>query len=199
MRLRNALTALLYGFSLSSNSMAEIVHNLDIPDGELTAALELLARQTHVEFIYSADDTKGVKTRGVHGDLSAEAAIEKLLEGTHLVIRVHPSGTILITRDQDSLSGSDSSSKASGNRAPPSGPPDLNEIVVIGTRRAEPLSQVVGAGCTYQSRTGGSDPRAASERALVQLFDHERRYREFDVLRPIEGVEFQRYASVDRW
>lgn len=143
MRLRNAIAALVYGVSLSVNSMAEALYSLDIPAGELTSALNLLARQTHVEFIYSPDELEGVETRGVHGDVSAETALEKLLEGTDLVIKVHPGGAILITRGQARFSTS-KTSQTPDNRAASDGPPEVTEVVVIGARRPEPSSQVAG-------------------------------------------------------
>jgi hypothetical protein len=103
MRLRYTLTALLYGLCWYSQSRAEALYSLDIPAGELTTALDILAHQTHAEFIYSADEIKGVKTHGVQGKVSAETAVEKLLEGTQLVVKVHPSGAILISRGPDSF------------------------------------------------------------------------------------------------
>ena len=62
--------------------------------------LDLLARQTHVELIYSPNELKGVETGGVHGDVSAESAVRKLIKGTDLTVRVHPSGAILIARNR---------------------------------------------------------------------------------------------------
>src|SRR6266850_6275018 len=106
MRLRNALTAFLYGASLSSNSVAEAQsqYSLDIPAGELASALDSLARQTHAEFIYSPDELRGAQTRGVHGNVSPETALRKLLEGTHFVVKMHPGGAMLVTRAEESSS-----------------------------------------------------------------------------------------------
>jgi iron complex outermembrane receptor protein len=142
MRLRNALIALLCALSLPFNSVAAAVYTFDIPAGELTASLEVLARQTHIELIYTPNDTEGVKTHGVHGNVSVEAALEKLLEGTHLVMRVHASGAILITRELESPTSSD----AAGNRATSDARTAIDEIVVTGTRFLTPLSQVAGVG-----------------------------------------------------
>lgn len=103
MRLRRTPTALLYGFSWYSQSRAEALYSLDIPAGELTTALDILAHQTHAEFIYSADEIRGVKTHGVHGNVSAETAIERLLEGTQLVVK--PGIPCLRTIGQHELAG----------------------------------------------------------------------------------------------
>jgi iron complex outermembrane receptor protein len=69
---------------------------IDVPAGELTAALELLASQSGVEFVYAMEQIKGLRTRGVHGEFSAETAVMKLLEGTRLVLTTHASGAMLI-------------------------------------------------------------------------------------------------------
>jgi len=52
--------------------------------------------------MYSPNELKGIETRGMHGEVSAETALKKLLEGTAFVVRVHPSGAILITRAEES-------------------------------------------------------------------------------------------------
>src|SRR5215471_9995927 len=141
MRLRDALTALLlvYGVSLSSNSVAQAQYRLDIPAGELASALDSLARQTHAEFIYAPEEIKGVQTRGVHGNLSAETALRQLLEGTRFVVKLHPSGAMLITPAEESLS-TPKTSQASGNREPSS---RLAEVMVLGTRHAEPVARAM--------------------------------------------------------
>ena len=138
MRLRHALTALLYGLCLSSPSLAAAVYSLDIPAGELAHALDILAHKTHAEFIYSADEIAGVTTHGVHGDVSAATAVEMLLEGTPLVLKVHPSGAFLITREHDPVRQT-----IPAANVPLSTPP---EIVIIGTRRGSTqVASVVGS------------------------------------------------------
>jgi iron complex outermembrane recepter protein len=73
--------------------------SINIPAGELVAALELLAKQSRIEFIYDADQLKRTKTRGVSGDLTPKAAVVKLLEGTNLTLTEH-SGAMLIAAPQ---------------------------------------------------------------------------------------------------
>jgi iron complex outermembrane recepter protein len=147
MQLRFTLTALLYGLCWCSESRAEARYSLDIPAGELTNALDILAHQTHAEFIYSADEVRGVKTHGVQGKVSAETAVEKLLEGTQLVVKVHPSGAILISRGPDSFQTSPAVGALPGqvpdSKSPESKASDLREVVIIGTRRGS--SQVGSA------------------------------------------------------
>jgi iron complex outermembrane receptor protein len=77
--------------------------SINIPAGDLTASLELLAKQTGAEFVYDADQLKGITTRGVSGNLTPKAAVLKLLEGTHLTLTEHKSGAILIAAPQGSV------------------------------------------------------------------------------------------------
>jgi iron complex outermembrane recepter protein len=48
---------------------------IDIPADDLAASLELLARQSGIEFIYDADQLKGIKAPGVSGNLTPLAAV----------------------------------------------------------------------------------------------------------------------------
>jgi len=73
--------------------------SFNIPADDLVAALELLAQQSGIEFIYDADRLKGIKTHGVSGDLSPKAAVVKLLEGTSLTLTEH-NGAMLIAAPQ---------------------------------------------------------------------------------------------------
>src|SRR5882757_5310080 len=82
--------------STSICALADSPRRVDIPAGDLTAALDLLARQSGVEFVYSAEQLEGLRTQGVHGELTAEKAVAKLLAGTQLILTVHPRGAILI-------------------------------------------------------------------------------------------------------
>src|ERR1700722_19884065 len=69
--------------------------SISIPAGDLTTSLELLAKQTGAEFVYDADQLKGITTRGVRGNITPKAAVLKLLEGTNLTLTEHKSGAIL--------------------------------------------------------------------------------------------------------
>src|SRR5271168_3472861 len=93
---------------------------IDIPAGDLVASLELLARQSGIEFIYDSNRLKGIKAHGVSGHLTPKAAVMKLLEGTNLTLTEH-NGALLI--------------------APPPEGTSLDEIVVTGThiRGAAPV------------------------------------------------------------
>src|SRR5688500_3073207 len=75
---------------------------IDVPAGELTVALETLAKQSGVEFVYEVQQLRGLQTKGVHGELTTEKAVAKLLEGTKLRVTMHESGAVLIAEPQAS-------------------------------------------------------------------------------------------------
>jgi iron complex outermembrane receptor protein len=159
MRLRSVIAGVVYGLSLSTQSVAGTPDHLDIPAGDLAQALDLVARQTHVDLIYSAEDLKGVHTRGVHGDLTPESAVSKLLEGTDLTVIIHSSGAILITRSRPSVRPPSSGARAARSTRQAE---SIGEIVVTADRREELLSNA-GVGITA---VGGEELEARSASSL---------------------------------
>jgi outer membrane receptor protein involved in Fe transport len=73
--------------------------SINLPADDLVASLELLAKQSGIEFIYDADQLKGIKTHGVSGNLTPKAAVMELLEGANLTLIEH-NGAILIAAPQ---------------------------------------------------------------------------------------------------
>lgn len=61
--------------ALPAWAVAQQTAQIDIPAGNLVTALDTLARQTGVQFVYSADQLAGLDTRGAHGNLSAQQAL----------------------------------------------------------------------------------------------------------------------------
>src|SRR5690242_5464647 len=53
-----------------------------IPAGDLSVALDQYARQTGRQVLYKVDEVKSARTPGVHGTMSADAALRALLVGT---------------------------------------------------------------------------------------------------------------------
>src|SRR5882762_7494259 len=96
---RDALIAFAATLSLSAHALADAPKKVDVPAGDLTAALETLAKQSGVEFVYSAEQLKGIHTKGVHGEFTPEKAVIKLLEGTKLKLTTHGSGALLISEN----------------------------------------------------------------------------------------------------
>jgi iron complex outermembrane receptor protein len=93
---RLSVILLVCGLSVTAHAMADQKSHVNVPAGDLTAGLELLAKQSGAEFVYSADQLKGLRTHGVAGDLSAKDAVTKLLEGSPLQVRMDATGAMLI-------------------------------------------------------------------------------------------------------
>ncbi|WHZ20552.1 MAG: TonB-dependent receptor [Rhodanobacteraceae bacterium] len=114
--------------------------DIDIPAGNLVTALDTLARQTGVQFVYSADQLAGLTTRGARGKLSAEQALANLLAGTGYTARRDDSGAMVIVKSQ-------AKPAAPATSEPPAqsfeaAPKTLQEVVVTGSRI--PRTQIEG-------------------------------------------------------
>ena len=48
-------------------AQAQTTPRVDVPAGDLAAALDAYARQSGTQLVYRADQLKGVRTRGSHG------------------------------------------------------------------------------------------------------------------------------------
>jgi outer membrane receptor for ferric coprogen and ferric-rhodotorulic acid len=152
MRWGDLLAGLICGLAVSGYTVAGSRDYFDIPAGDLLAALDQMANQSHVEFIYSTDDLQGLHTNGVRGELTAENAIHKLLEGTNLAVNVHSSGAILITRNRrlrQPSAAKEVGAKPPRNTGPSVESRQLEEIVVMGsaeglvaTRIETPLREI---------------------------------------------------------
>jgi iron complex outermembrane receptor protein len=87
--------------ALSGITVAESTRQFDVPAGDLASALELLSKQAGVEFMYSSEQVRGLKTAGVHGALTAAEAVGRLLEGTKLRLKIHETGALWISEGRD--------------------------------------------------------------------------------------------------
>lgn len=97
--LRSVLIALCSA-ALSGHAVAEERKQINVPAGDLIAALKMLSQQSEADVVYRSEQLQGVQTRGVAGELSVEEAVNKLLEGTNLTLRIDSSGAILIALPQ---------------------------------------------------------------------------------------------------
>lgn len=95
---RSALFALACLAPAISFAQNEPASQIDIPSGDLVAALHTLATQSGAQFIYQADQLKGLKTSGVHGTLTGTQALSQLLQGTGYGMRRDASGAVAIVR-----------------------------------------------------------------------------------------------------
>ena len=90
--------AIILGCSLALSALAfaDEAGLVIVPPGDLVTALDALAKQTGAEIVYSTEQLKGQRTRGVEGTLAARDAVEKLIEGTSLKVSTDSSGAMLI-------------------------------------------------------------------------------------------------------
>jgi len=132
-----ARSLLALACALPAWAVAQQTAEIDIPAGNLVTGLDTLARQTGVQFVYSADQLAGLDTHGAHGNLSAQQALTALLAGTGYHARQDGSGAMVIVKDAPA--------PAASTPAPASEPPapkTLQEVVVTGSRI--PRSQIEG-------------------------------------------------------
>src|SRR3546814_7915996 len=71
---------------------------IDIPPGDLVSNLQALTRQAGAEFVYREDLLAGLRTQAVRGTMTAEQALEKLLEGSGFAVKRDPSGALMIIK-----------------------------------------------------------------------------------------------------
>ena len=70
---------------------------VNVPAGDLTRALESLARQCGIDIIYPSDQLSGRTTSGITGTLEPMQAVRQLLDGTSLTLS-EEDGALLITQ-----------------------------------------------------------------------------------------------------
>ncbi|BAV95889.1 TonB-dependent receptor [Lysobacter enzymogenes] len=120
---------------------------VEIPAGDLSAALDALARQSGAQFVYSADQLRGLRTAGVSGTMPAGDALDRLLRGSGFVARRDPSGGMVIVKDaakpKPAAAAAPRAQAATGGASPePSAATDLETIQVTGSRI--PRAQIEG-------------------------------------------------------
>jgi iron complex outermembrane recepter protein len=108
---------------------------IDIPAGDLGAALEYLSTRSGTGLVYRPDQVKGVKTRGVHGALSPEEAVKQLLEGTGLEVSTDSTGAMLIAAPQVIARSSPSNDEGTL----------WDEIIVTATKENMPARTIAGS------------------------------------------------------
>ena len=93
-------SALSLGASIFVLSSGAFAQDFAIPGGDLQAALANYSSQTGVNFVVSSDELRGVQTKGVSGNLSADDALSRLLRGTGFEIRHYSSGKVGLSRGE---------------------------------------------------------------------------------------------------
>jgi iron complex outermembrane recepter protein len=87
-----AATALWLGAMTAGACAAQF----DVPGGDLAKALNTYSAQSGVRLVVLTDQVRGIKTHGVEGDLSADAALSRILNGTGFVSAQDASGGVMI-------------------------------------------------------------------------------------------------------
>lgn len=104
---KTSLMALACSLILTAHA-ADSVRAIDVPAGDLLAAIETVEKQTDVEIVYQPEALRGLKTSGVSGNLTTQDAVRKLLAGTQLRLSTDAStGAMLIVAgpERDSQEG----------------------------------------------------------------------------------------------
>jgi iron complex outermembrane recepter protein len=96
MTFRSTLAAVCCAISMSAHAMADTPKRIDVPAGELVAALDSLAKQSAVDLVYQPEQLKSFRTKGVRGIYEPQDAVRVLLKGTPLELRTDPSGAMVI-------------------------------------------------------------------------------------------------------
>ena len=167
--------------------------NLDIPPGDLAPALESLARQTGLELVFQPSDLVGLKTRGVHGKLTPQDAVARLISGTSLTIRTNSAGAILVSPP---AAGSHTASNAG---APLTGAD--SELSRSGLRLAQ-ADQVAATGTAAAADTsantagGGAAGPAQLEEIVVTA--QKRAERLQDVPVPVTALQASELAATNQ-
>ncbi|WAC62220.1 TonB-dependent receptor [Pseudoxanthomonas sp. SL93] len=97
--LRVLMLSVACSAALAAQAQAQAAPNrIDLPAGELTTALNTLAKQSGTQLVYRADQLKGQRTAGVQGAATTDQALERLLRGSGFTAKRDASGAVLIVR-----------------------------------------------------------------------------------------------------
>jgi iron complex outermembrane recepter protein len=94
--IRSALAALACSLSFTTHAIADAPKRIDVPAGELIAALETLSRQAAVDLVFQPDQLKSFRTEGVRGTYSPQDAIRILLQGKPLQLHTDASSGAMV-------------------------------------------------------------------------------------------------------
>lgn len=144
---RTTVLALACSLSVAAYAQTDTVRPVSIPAGDLVTALDSLARQSGAQFIYQADQLRGLRTPGVSGSLSTGDALKRLLAGSGFTVHHDASGAMVImkgdgTHVPPSSSRPPSASSPARNDADPLSATKLQAVMVTGSRI--PRAQVEG-------------------------------------------------------
>jgi iron complex outermembrane receptor protein len=101
MKLRELLRATASGLALAAFAGAAQAADFNVPAGDLKGALDAYTDQSGVSVIVPSDQVRGARTKGVKGDLTAEAALSRILAGTGFSVFTYSSGAVGLMREED--------------------------------------------------------------------------------------------------
>ena len=105
MKNQSLKTRLMGGIAIAVLASASAyAANFDIPGGDLAPALDAYQAQSGIPIVVAANAVKDIKTRGVKGDLPAEAALTKILKGTGFIATTGLSGVVEIVPEHKKTS-----------------------------------------------------------------------------------------------
>jgi iron complex outermembrane receptor protein len=127
-------------------------HTFQIAAGDMKTALDVFARQSGSQIIYPIDKVQGVRSNGVAGAMSPDAALDALLAGSGLHKKRDATGAVLIMPSgksglnklayQDATPTPFPASTAPERESAPSAAPAVEDIVVMARKRAESIQDV---------------------------------------------------------
>ena len=135
----NGLAALIFGglcILMISGPVLADTRNFDIPAGDLKAALDTYIRQSGTQLIYRVDDVRGKKTRGVHGVLDSEEALNQLLSESGFKVVRDVQGGMVITPVPPAKPGA---------LEQPNNETALQEIIVTAAKIGLPAREIAGS------------------------------------------------------
>ena len=144
------LRALLLSLACSAAlaAQAQNATRIDIPAGDLAAALDAYARQSGTQLVYRADQLKGARTPGVKGQAASPQALDALLKGSGYRAQRDASGAVVIVPQATTRAAPATTPPRAAQAAPPQSVPadapvtDFETVQVTGSRI--PRAQVEG-------------------------------------------------------
>jgi len=126
----SAATALWLGAMTAGAYAAQF----DVPGGDLAKALNAYSAQSGVRLVVLTDQVRGVTTRGVKGDLSADAALSRILTGTGFVSAQDSSGGVMIVPQKKHAEDAAPVMRVAGVAAPAHAAAGVETVVVTSSK-----------------------------------------------------------------
>lgn len=118
--------------------------DINIGAGDLKSALDTWSTQSGVQVLYSAADIEGVRTRGAHGNLSADDALKQLLANSGLQVKHDGASAVVIFRGGAGVTSTAAEPAAAGD--------SLASITVTAQKRSQAAQSVPISMTTLSAR-----------------------------------------------